>query len=325
MKTPKLTQAVMVAAALGAALMGFAACGGGVGASDDTQIRSLIEKEFDAIRSRNVDKEYAFYSARYREGCTKDEYEQVSNDAVPDGTDLSDLGYTISSVTIDGNDADVSAVITLQGEELDREAEHFVKEHGSWFDDGRTDDARSNLCGDNVASPRATSRSAVRDTSTRTDNSTPTRAAARETATPPQTARPPRTATAARTPAPTATSATTALAETAVRALFDRQYAAIKRKDWTTVYAQESPRARQDCTLEQFTTHLVQQFTVQSLDPAKIGYQSLIVNVTAVGRATLSFVRTNNGAPLQAMTTTAVNIGGTWYDDNNGLSACTFS
>jgi uncharacterized protein YchJ len=288
--------------------------------SEEAAIQKRIDAEFDAMRDEDWGKVYGFLSERSREDCSKSEFAIASADTsdAPDGFEYSKIGYRDLKIAVTGDEARASFTWTYDGEPNASETLRWVKSDGQWYDDDSTDNAGQNACGDEQVISSSSRSLAATSTPAR---STPTRAAATVVA---RTATPVRTATPARTPTAAPTSATTAAAETAIRALFDREISAINRKDWPTVYAQLSQRSRQDCTLEQFTSHLTQQLATQSLDPAAIGYQSLIVTVSG-SRAQLSFVRTNKGAPLQAMVTTTVNVSGTWYDDNNGLSACTFS
>jgi hypothetical protein len=279
---------------------------------DEKAIHERMDDVFDAMRDEDWGKLYGLISERAREDCSKSQFTDFQEDTsdLPDGFDFSKVGYTGLSITVSGNAARANFTWTYDGEPQEVNTELWVKSDGKWYDDDSTDNAGYNGCGDEQATS-STGNAAPTRTLVRTATAARTVAAAR-------TATPARTTTAARTPTARATVVNTTADQKAIRDLLDAQLLATRARSWSKVYTGLSPRSRQGCTVEEFSAAMEAQW--EGKDPNLLGWGSVVVVVTGA-TATVSYDLVYAGDSVTA-DATAMKVGGTWYDDNNGENAC---
>jgi hypothetical protein len=132
MKTTKLVQGLVCAAALGAGLLGFAACGGG--GSDASTIKSREQQGAQAIAHRDW-KTLAKLIVPSA-GCSEDELKSFFNSAFDaNDVDPSKMGEKITSVEVDkgGTTAQVHYINTYDGKDTGTDSDWWVKVDGRWY------------------------------------------------------------------------------------------------------------------------------------------------------------------------------------------------
>lgn len=133
MKTMKLVHGVACAAALGAGVLGMAACGGG-GGSDASQVKQRTEQAFKAAQKEDWKAVHKLVSPR--SGCTQGDIEDFFGGAAElTGVDTSKSGLRDVRVAVDedGRSATATYMTTYDGRDASRQSDEWEKVEGTWY------------------------------------------------------------------------------------------------------------------------------------------------------------------------------------------------
>jgi len=135
MKSTRIMKMLVCAAALGAAVLALAACGGS-GGSDDAAVKSALNNALKAYHNQDWRTAYQLASPRFQSTCSYDQYVKAVS-----GTDFSTLTIDQIKVRLEGDKAYVTDTVTIDGKDVsiatDSSPEVFVKIDGKWYDDNK--------------------------------------------------------------------------------------------------------------------------------------------------------------------------------------------
>jgi hypothetical protein len=124
----------IVVLTIAAALVATSACGGGDGTSDEDEVREFVERQITLFKAADWPALYDTYSPDARAACSYEEFLAVYEGVDP--VDLQSLVYEDLQITVDGDRATASYVVTRGGEEIERaSADAYVKVDGEWYDE----------------------------------------------------------------------------------------------------------------------------------------------------------------------------------------------
>lgn len=131
----KAIRAMATAAALGAGVLGMAACGGGGGGgSDASQVKQRTEQAFKAAQREDWNAVHKLVSPR--SGCTQEDIEDFFGGAADlAGVDTSKSGLRDVRVSVDddGRSATASYMTTYDGRDASRQSDEWEKVGGTWY------------------------------------------------------------------------------------------------------------------------------------------------------------------------------------------------
>lgn len=106
--------------------------------SDEAQVRRLFEDQVHRIRDENWRDLYKHLSPTYKEACPYDEFLSLFSQAT-EYVDMDRFGFDEVAVSVDGELASVTYIVTYEGKDTDAVTEAspdlFVKIDGQWYDE----------------------------------------------------------------------------------------------------------------------------------------------------------------------------------------------